>query len=112
MTITATDGTITGTAQLTVRSGPTLKSIAVTPNGEYRCEWDAAVQGHGDIFGQFDEGRDDAIDMDVVEHGSCDRGSGDGAGNGRWSGRSCNNHGYGRGNFRHAQLTVSNVPFT
>ncbi len=32
VTITATDGTITGTAQLTVSSGPTLKSIAVTPS--------------------------------------------------------------------------------
>ncbi|MFY9730445.1 MAG: choice-of-anchor L domain-containing protein [Candidatus Acidiferrales bacterium] len=30
--ITATDGTIKGTAQLTVSSGPTLKSIAVTPS--------------------------------------------------------------------------------
>jgi hypothetical protein len=32
VTITATDGTIKGTAQLTVSSGPTLKSIAVTPS--------------------------------------------------------------------------------
>ena len=32
VTITATDGTIKGTAQLTVTSGPTLKSIAVTPS--------------------------------------------------------------------------------
>jgi len=32
VTITATDGTIMGTAQLTVSSGPTLKSIAVTPS--------------------------------------------------------------------------------
>jgi hypothetical protein len=31
VTITATDGTIKGTAQLTVSNGPTLKSIAVTP---------------------------------------------------------------------------------
>jgi Bacterial Ig-like domain (group 2)/Abnormal spindle-like microcephaly-assoc'd, ASPM-SPD-2-Hydin len=32
VTITATDGTIMGTAQLTVTSGPTLVSITVTPN--------------------------------------------------------------------------------
>ena len=32
VTITATDGAIKGTAQLTVSSGPTLKSIAVTPS--------------------------------------------------------------------------------
>jgi hypothetical protein len=32
VTITATDGTVKGTAQLTVTSGPTLKSIAVTPS--------------------------------------------------------------------------------
>ncbi len=32
VTITATDGTIKGTAQLTVSSGPTLKSIAVAPS--------------------------------------------------------------------------------
>ena len=32
VTITATDGTVKGTAQLTVSSGPTLKSIAVTPS--------------------------------------------------------------------------------
>ena len=115
VTITATDGTIKGTAQLTVSSGPTLKSIAVTPSTA-----NIAVKGTQQFTatGTFsDNSTKDVTTQSTwtssnTEVATVGSGTGLATGVGAGGPATITATGIGTEISGSAQLTVSNVPFT
>jgi hypothetical protein len=115
VTITATDGTIKGTAQLTVSSGPTLKSIAVTPttanisvNGtqQFKATGTFSDNSTKDVTTQSTW---TSSNTEVATVGS---GTGLATGVGAGGPVTITATGIGTEISGSAQLTVSNVPFT
>jgi hypothetical protein len=115
VTITATDGTIKGTAQLTVSSGPTLKSIAVTPSTA-----NISVNGTQQFTatGTFSDNSTKDVTTQSVWKSSNTEAATVGAGTGLATGVGAGGPvtitatGNGTEISGTAMLTVSNVPFT
>ncbi len=113
VTIMATDGTIKGTAQLTVSSGPTLKSIAVTPSTA-----NIAVNGTQQFTatGTFsDNSTKDVTTQSTWKSSNTEVatvGAGTGLATGVGVGGPVTITATDAGISGTAQLTVSNVPFT
>jgi hypothetical protein len=113
VTITATDGTVKGTAQLTVSSGPTLKSIAVTPSTA-----NIAVNGMQPFTATgtvSDNSTKDVTTQSVWKSSNTEVatvGAGTGIATGVGVGGPVTITATDAGISGTAQLTVSNVPFT
>jgi hypothetical protein len=115
VTITATDGAIKGTAQLTVSSGPTLKSIAVTPSTA-----NIAVKGTQQFTatGTFSDNSTKDVTTQSTWTSSNTEVATVGSGTGLATGVAAGGPvtitatGIGTEISGSAQLTVSNVPFT